>query len=99
MRWKKHLRRWAYTTKCVTLISNFVGAEPVSDVRRYNKKQEHIQLPRPAIADVYNRNMGGIDLLDTSTLYKAHLKKVYVYLLSYVDHRHGECLVSVQAGC
>ena len=46
------LMKWS-DNKCVTFISSFVGAEPVSDVRGYDKKKkEHIQVPRPAIDDV-----------------------------------------------
>ena len=33
------LVKWS-DNKCVTIISSFVGAEPVSDVRRYDKKKE-----------------------------------------------------------
>ena len=78
------LVKWS-DNKCVTLASNFVGAEPTSEVGRYDKKKkERIQVPRLAIVGVYNTNMGGVDLLDMMcTLYKTHLKSKRWYMFLF----------------
>lgn len=52
--------------KCVRMLSTFAGANPVEDVRRYNrttKKHEMIQCPH--VIREYNKHMGGVDLLDS----------------------------------
>lgn len=52
--------------KIVTLLSSFVGSEPVKMVKRYDrKKRERVDIPCPAIVTQYNMHMGGVDLLDS----------------------------------
>ncbi|XP_023026106.2 piggyBac transposable element-derived protein 3 [Leptinotarsa decemlineata] len=51
--------------KYVTLISSFAGKNPVSKVKRFDrKKKEKIEVDCPYIISEYNRHMGGVDLLD-----------------------------------
>lgn len=77
------LVRW-YDNKCVTLLSTFVGTEPSDEVKRYDKsKKEHVKIARPAAVKVYNKHMGGVDLLDMmSSLYKRLVKsrRWYMYV-------------------
>ena len=55
-----------FENKVVTLLSNFVGGEPITEVRRFSKSQnEYIQISRPKHVQIYNRHMGGVDLLDS----------------------------------
>ena len=75
--------RWE-DKKVVTLISTFVGTQPVTQARRWNKKEKrHVSIERPKIVEEYNKFMGGIDLLNIcSNLYKYHVKsrRWYMYI-------------------
>lgn len=73
--------RW-YDNRCVDLVSNYVGVDPVREVRRYDKKaKEMIEIPCPQIVKEYNTFTGGIDLLDSLTaLYKFPMKSRHWYL-------------------
>ncbi|XP_052756520.1 piggyBac transposable element-derived protein 4-like [Galleria mellonella] len=52
--------------KVVTLLSTYVGAEPVGKVSRYDKKaKQKIEIPCPKIVQEYNMHMGGVDLMDS----------------------------------
>lgn len=52
--------------KVVTLLSTYVGAEPVQKINRYDKsKKEKVQIDCPQIVKDYNSHMGGVDLLDS----------------------------------
>lgn len=52
--------------KVVTLLSTYVGAEPVGKVSRYDKKaKQKIDTPCPKIVQEYNMHMGGVDLMDS----------------------------------
>lgn len=52
--------------KCVTLLSSFVGKEPVSNVTRYDRKQKcTTNIECPSVIVKYNKHMGGVDLLDS----------------------------------
>lgn len=53
-------------TKVVSLISNFVGANPMQSVERFDKKlKKKVVVDCPNIVKEYNSNMGGVDLLDS----------------------------------
>ncbi|KAM7298741.1 piggyBac transposable element-derived protein 3-like [Ixodes scapularis] len=75
--------RW-YDNRAVTLVSNYVSAEPVGTVRRWDKKEKKfIQVPQPGIVATYNRFMGGVDLLNyLIELYMFPIKsrRWYLYL-------------------
>ncbi|KAI8432777.1 hypothetical protein MSG28_013736 [Choristoneura fumiferana] len=62
--------------KVVTLASTFAGQNPISDVRRYDKKQsKYIEIKRPFVVGEYNRHMGGVDLIDSIMgIYKIELR-------------------------
>ncbi|KAE9521871.1 hypothetical protein AGLY_017753 [Aphis glycines] len=52
-------------TKIVSLLSTFTAIDPVVKVSRFDRKQKkRIEVDCPNIIQVYNRHMGGIDLLD-----------------------------------
>lgn len=51
--------------KTVSFASNYVGTTPQGSCKRRVKGQKaKMDIPRPKIADDYNANMGGVDLLD-----------------------------------
>lgn len=67
--------RWN-DNKSVTLISSFVGSEPVQKIKRYCKEQKQkIEVDIPQIVREYNKHMGGVDLADMLiSLYKVPFK-------------------------
>ncbi|XP_051971544.1 piggyBac transposable element-derived protein 2-like [Xyrauchen texanus] len=57
--------KW-YDNRSVTLLSDYTGAHPVTEVDRWDRKQKIItKVPCPAVVKKYNKNMGGVDLLDS----------------------------------
>ncbi|KAK3911867.1 PiggyBac transposable element-derived protein 3 [Frankliniella fusca] len=51
--------------KVVRLAGTWAGVEPMSTVsRRDKKKREKIEVNCPRIVQLYNKNMGGVDLMD-----------------------------------
>ncbi|KAJ8257577.1 hypothetical protein GJAV_G00187270 [Gymnothorax javanicus] len=60
-----HAVKW-YDNRSVSLLSNYIGAHPVTEVDRWDGKQKKIiKVPCPAVVREYNKNMGGVDLLDS----------------------------------
>lgn len=68
--------------KIVTLLSTYVGAEPVSTIDRFDKKlKKKIPVTCPKIIKEYNAHMGGVDLMDSSIgRYRVHMKSRKWYL-------------------
>ncbi|KAK6186655.1 hypothetical protein SNE40_005941 [Patella caerulea] len=55
-----------YDNKAVTLLSSYVGIDPVGQARRWERKtKQHADVVMPAIIAEYNAFMGGIDKLDS----------------------------------
>jgi len=73
--------KW-YDNKCVTLLSSYIGFEPVEDVKRYSKAdKKRIPVPCPKIVKEYNHYMGGVDLADMLVaLYRTGMKTHRWYL-------------------
>ncbi|ESO88661.1 hypothetical protein LOTGIDRAFT_165446 [Lottia gigantea] len=56
--------RWM-DTKAVTLMSSFVGPDPLDKCKRWDKtSKEHKEVDRPSMVKEYNAHMGGVDMLD-----------------------------------
>ncbi|CAG4938749.1 unnamed protein product [Parnassius apollo] len=85
---KLSLVSW-YDNKVVNLLSAFVGSEPTSTKTRYFRKdKQYKDITSPQCVDVYNRHMGGIDLLDSLLgLYRIKIrsrqwyKKIFFHLV------------------
>ena len=90
-----------YDNKAVTLLSSFVGADPVGTICRYDKKAKGmLTIPCPEIVNVYNRHMGYVDEFNRYiALYRTsqhcigrHYLRLFFYLLdaavvnSWVQH-------------
>ena len=73
--------KW-HDNKCVTLLSNAVGVEPVGSVKRFDVQAKcKVEVPCPSIVLAYNKHMGGIDLSDMLVaLYKTPLRSHRWYL-------------------
>uniref|UniRef100_A0A3B4ZMF2 PiggyBac transposable element-derived protein domain-containing protein n=1 Tax=Stegastes partitus TaxID=144197 RepID=A0A3B4ZMF2_9TELE len=57
--------KW-YDNHSVTLMSDHIRANPVTEVDRWDrKKKKEISVPCPAVVQEYNKNVGGVDLLDS----------------------------------
>uniref|UniRef100_A0A3P9JWZ2 PiggyBac transposable element-derived protein domain-containing protein n=1 Tax=Oryzias latipes TaxID=8090 RepID=A0A3P9JWZ2_ORYLA len=70
-----HVVKW-YDNRSVSLLSDYIGAHPVTDVDRWDGKQKKvIRVPCPAVVREYNKNMGGVDLLDSLiALYRTKIR-------------------------
>ncbi|KAH8018444.1 hypothetical protein HPB51_006344 [Rhipicephalus microplus] len=56
--------KW-HDNRTVTLLSNCIGADPLTSAKRWDSKEKkHIFVDCPAIISSYNRSMGGVNLLD-----------------------------------
>lgn len=84
---KKVVVQWQ-DTKTVTLISNYVGREPIGQCRRWDRtKKQYINIDRPHIIEEYNQFRGGVDLSDMlRSMYSFSLKckRYYIYIFMYV---------------
>lgn len=69
-------------TKCVTVASSFLKAEPLDDCKRWDKsKKQHVTVARPHVISEYNLSMGGVDLSDMiNALYKQDIRSPRWYM-------------------
>lgn len=59
------ITRW-FDNSAVHVASSFLGASPVGTAKRWSRKEKGIiEIPRPASIEMYNKNMGGVDLMDS----------------------------------
>lgn len=67
--------RW-YDNRAVTFLSSFVGRDPVQKTKRwFTSAKEFREIDCPSVVKVYNRHMGGVDLLDSLLgLYRIHIR-------------------------
>ncbi|ROI52210.1 Chimeric ERCC6-PGBD3 protein [Anabarilius grahami] len=82
--WQSHFAavKW-YDNRSVTLLSDYVGAHPVTHVQGWDRSKALIDVPCPAVVRDYNQHMGEVDLLDSLTaLYRTKIrsKKWYHHL-------------------
>lgn len=73
--------RWM-DKKPVNLLSTFAGSEPAGEAKRWSgKEKKEIIIPCPHVVQVYNKHMGGVDLLDSLLgLYRIKLRSKKWYL-------------------
>ncbi|XP_037778669.1 piggyBac transposable element-derived protein 3-like [Penaeus monodon] len=73
-------KKWM-DNKGVTLLSTFASAEPVWELKRYDKKAKAVvTVPCPAVVTEYNKFMGGVDLMDSLiSLYRIHTRSKKYY--------------------
>lgn len=85
--------------KYVTLLSSFAGKNPVSSIKRFDRKQKkYIEVECPYVITEYNRHMGGVDLLDSLMgRYKISLKsrKWYMRLFYHLTDKRGKCAAAL----
>lgn len=74
--------------KTVLLLSYFVGEQPTTTVKRFDKKKkEPVEVSFPAIVKQYNVHMGGVDLLDSHIgryRIKMRSRKWYMWLFYHL---------------
>ena len=74
--------------KRVLVSSNFIGQEPNTQCRRFDKKEkDYIMIDRPATVTIYNKFMGGVDKADMLlSLYrtKYRCRKWYQQIVCHV---------------
>jgi len=50
-----------YDNRCIQLLSNIVGAEPIQKVRRYSKKdKQNVEISCSNAVVTYNKFVGGV---------------------------------------
>lgn len=59
------ITRW-HDSSAVHVASTFAGVVPLGNTRRWNMKEKKYEvIPRPYSIEVYNKHMGGVDLIDS----------------------------------
>ena len=73
--------------KAVYLSSNFVGKENEEIVRRFDKKSKtYVMISQPQVVNLYNKGMGGVDLLDQLISYYRIFIKSKKWTLRIIFH-------------
>nr|XP_033947791.1 piggyBac transposable element-derived protein 2-like [Pseudochaenichthys georgianus] len=67
--------KW-HDNRAVHLLSTFASANPTISVQRWDKKKkETVQVTCPSVVHVYNKSMGGVDILDSLiALYRTKIR-------------------------
>lgn len=67
--------KW-FDNRAVTLLSTFASANPPPTAERWDKKSKAlIPVKCPSIVNMYNKGMGGVDLLDSLiALYRTKIR-------------------------
>ena len=69
--------KW-FDNRAVQLSSNFVSIDPISKVRRYDRKaRSYVDVDCPAIVREYNNNMGMVDTFDMLMSFYRNKHRVY----------------------
>ncbi|XP_051948260.1 piggyBac transposable element-derived protein 2-like [Xyrauchen texanus] len=73
--------KW-HDNRSVHLLSTYAAAYPTTLVKRWDKKtQKVVEVVRPNIVSIYNKSMGGVDLLDSLiALYRTKVRSKKWYL-------------------
>lgn len=73
--------KW-HDNRSVHLLSTYAAAHPTTLVKRWDKKtQKMVEVVRPNIVSIYNKSMGGVDLLDSLiALYRTKVRSKKWYL-------------------
>lgn len=81
---KIYLNQWN-DNRVVSTLSNFVGAAPEKEVRRFQRKTKtYINIKRPKCIELYNKGMGGVDLMDSLLgYYRKDLKSTKWYFKTF----------------
>jgi hypothetical protein len=81
--------------RLVTLLSTFVGEQPKSEVLRFSKSQKKsVNVPCPSAVTIYNKHMGGVDLLDANIgRYKIRMRSRKWYIRLFY-HLLDTCVVN-----
>lgn len=80
------MTKW-FDNKSVYLASNFVGIGISDTVQRYDKKdKQFVEVERPEVVKLYNKGMGGVDLLDQMIQYYRIFIKSKKWTLRVVMH-------------
>lgn len=68
--------------RLVTLLSTYVGEQPKNEVKRFSKAQKKsVKIACPNSVIVYNKHMGGVDLLDANIgRYKIKMRTIKWYM-------------------
>lgn len=84
-----------FDNQIVTLVSTYVGSQPIVEKKRFFRSQKTYKvIPCPKSVDVYNSNMGGVDLLDSMLGYYRISTKSKKYYMKIFYHMIDLCVVN-----
>lgn len=86
--------RWA-DRNIVHLVSTYVGREPTDTARRWDgKTKTYVNVERPHAVAVYNKHMGGVDMVDRMVAHYPHNLKNKRFYLRIFYHFMNVALVN-----